>query len=472
MQFLQKPVYILQQRNTYFFFSALVVLVSLLLWAMNRNVESGDHYTYLFYLKGFEAGRYSYWYFLEDYIPDTFRNPGYPLFLYLLSFISPSVHFIQFVQWVLLMGAVIIMLKIIELYQQGYLIKNLFLIFVLLNFVTLSYSAYVFPENLVLFVITLIVFVEIKWESGWKKTILLVFLYGFCFQVRPVILFIPFIRFAYYLYFRSKEKPLFNIAFIVLFAATLLPYAFWNKKHHDQFKITPLEGGGGVMYLGYWSPKMLNVVEDRYWRNVMYEDALFNFVDMKDVPHHVKLFNNEWDSIERICSKYMTAKDTAILLEMKKHPHLFVTYNTTYTLEREKLLKELAVRHYLSDLKYTVSLKTYTFFRLWYTGLTAKQFMSERMSVFIPQLLAFLTTFTTLLLFIGYFLYALFRRRDLLLNMMIPLFWCAYFAAIHVPFAIQSRYTIPVRFLYLFVLVYLMYHVHSKKEQQPTAIQH
>lgn len=98
--------------------------------------------------------------------------------------------------------------------------------------------------------------------------------------------------------------------------------------------------------------------------------------------------------------------------------------------------------------------------------------MSERMSVFIPQLLAFLTTFTTLLLFIGYFLYALFRRRDLLLNMMIPLFWCAYFAAIHVPFAIQSRYTIPVRFLYLFVLVYLMYHVHSKKEQQPTAIQH
>ena len=59
-----------------------------------------------------------------------------------------------------------------------------------------------------------------------------------------------------------------------------------------------------------------------------------------------------------------------------------------------------------------------------------------------------------------------------LLNMMIPLFWCAYFAAIHVPFAIQSRYTIPVRFLYLFVLAYLMYHVHSKKEQQPTAIQY
>ena len=124
MQFLQKAIDILNKKGTYYFFTTLVVLLSLILWFINRNVPSGDHYTYLYYIKGFEEGRYSYWYFLKDYIPDTFRNPGFPLFLYGLSFISKSVVFIQFIQWILLMVALYLMLRIIEYYDNSFFLKN------------------------------------------------------------------------------------------------------------------------------------------------------------------------------------------------------------------------------------------------------------------------------------------------------------------------------------------------------------
>lgn len=466
MQFLQKAIDILNKKGTYYFFTTLVVLLSLILWFINRNVPSGDHYTYLYYIKGFEEGRYSYWYFLKDYIPDTFRNPGFPLFLYGLSFISKSVVFIQFIQWILLMVALYLMLRIIEYYDNSFFLKNLFLILVLFNFVTLSYTAFIFPENLVLFVVTFILFIELKWPSSWKKTIVLVLLYGFCFQLRPIILFIPFIRFGYYLLNQRKERFAFTFTFIFIFILTLLPYAFWNKKHHDVFKITPLEGGGGVMYLSYWSPKMLNNVETRYWRNVMYEDILFNFVEKKEIAQNIKLFNQEFDSIDQICSKYLTARDSIQILEMKKHPELFITYNSKYTIVREDLLKKLAVKHFLSDLSYTIPLKVYTFFRLWFTGLAAHQLEQNDVSKLVPSLILFVTTFITLILFLVYFLWALVKDRKSLLILIIPLFWCVYFAGIHVPFAIQSRYTIPVRFFYLFILAFLMYQFHFKNRIQ------
>lgn len=468
MQFLQKPIDILEKKSTYYCLLLLVGVVSLLLWWLNKEVKSGDYYTYLYYIKGLEKGEYSYWYFLNEYIPDTFRNPGYPFFLYALHAIHPSVHFVQFVQWVLLMLSLVLTLRIIDYYASSYLLKNIFLLFVLFNFVTLSYSAYIFPENLVLCTITTILYVELIWKSNWKKTFVLIILYAFCFQLRPIILFIPFLRFAYYLFNTSKEKLHYNIVFLVLFIASLLPYAFWNQKQHGVFKITPLEGGGGVMYLSYWSPKMLNVVETRYWRNVMNEDALINFVDKKEVSHNVLLFNNEFDSIERICSQYLTAKDTLVLNIMKQHPYLFVTYNSKYTLERERLLKTLAVQHFLQDIGYTIKVKVYTFFRLWYTGLTKAQLHSTNPIYKSSSILAFATTFSTLLLLLFYFLWALIQHRTILYKIALPLLLCIYFAGIHVPFAIQSRYTIPVRFLYLFVIAYLIYSIHFKKSPTQT----
>ena len=456
--------HILSKKKTFYILLFIVGLFSLFFFYVAIDTISGDHYTYLYFVKGLHQGRYTYWYFLKDYIPDTFRNPGFPFFLYLLSCIDDSVLFIKIVQLGLLFFTIFLMLKIIEQYDNSLILKNLFLIFIGIHFVVLTYPAFIYPESLMLFLITLIVYVEIVFkENSWKKYIFLALLYGYCFQVRPVVLFIPLIRFLYYLYQYKKVSVVKNLVFIVIFTLTVLPYGFWNLKHHQQFKATPIEGGAGAMYLGYWSPKLINYRQEKYWRNVMYKDILFNFSDIKEVPHNVHLFNNEMDSIDRICAKYLTKKDSANLMIMKNYPNLFVTLNANYTNEREKILKNLAFRHYLNDWKYTIKLKAYTFFRLWYTSLSLEEKDKQTLSSQMPMITAFIGTGTTLLLFISYFLFCVWKRRDIIYMLALPLLFCLYFDIFHVPFVIQSRYTIPVRMLFLFSLAFMIYKIHFSK---------
>lgn len=469
MQLQQSVVNVLEKRSTFYLLLSLSGLVLVTLFVLNLHTISGDQHTYMNYVKGIQQGRYTYWYFLDEYIPDTFRNPGYPLFLYLLSVINESILFVKFVQLLLMICSIYLMLKIIESYSDSLVLKNLFLFLLSFNFVILYYPALIYPEVLMLFLVTLILYIEITLkENSWKKTILLALLYGFCFQVRPVIIFIPFIRTFYFL-FRQKELSLQkNATFIILFILTLLPYGFWNLKHHQVFKITPLEGGGGAMYLGYWSPKMVNHVVDRYWKNTTYKDLMINFANEEETQENVKLFNREWDSIESVCSSYLSEKDTILIDKMKEYPGLFITHNTEYTLAREKILKELAVKHYLNDIAYSMKLKVYTFFRLWYTGLSLNKYSLQNNVELTKMTISFVTTFTTLLLFVFYFVYCLFKRREILNKIIVPLLLCLYFTIFHLPFVIQSRYTTPVKLLFLFSICYMIYQIHftNKKEYE------
>lgn len=464
MQIAQQALTVLNKKSVFYFLLAVLLAETFFLFGYNIHYISGDQYTYMNYVKGFQQGRYTYWYFLPQYVPDTFRNPGYPLFLYACSLISESVIFIKMVQLALFSAAIYLMLRISDKYEQPLAVKNLFLFFVILNFVILPYPAFIYPEALMLFLITLIVYFETCIPSdGWKKTIGLALLYGFCFQVRPVIVFIPILRFLLFLFYYKKLSLAKNSVFLLLFVITLLPYGFWNLKHHHQFKITPLEGGAGALYLGYWSPKMVNYATGRYWKNATYKDALINFATDEETSRNIPVFNREWDSIEQLCNKYLTNQDSANLIIMKQHPELFATYNATYTTEREQLLKTIAVNHYLSDFGYSVKLKCYTFFRLWYTGLSLNQYTLMNRFELTRTIIAFIATSATLLLFIGYFLICLIKRRKILAIIWLPLFFCLYFDIFHLPFVIQSRYTIPVRFLYLFSLSFMIYQIHFDK---------
>lgn len=467
MQILQGFSSILNKKSTFYFLVSTTIIITVLSFIINKDVISGDQYTYMYYVKGLQVDRYSYWYFLKDYIPDTFRNPGYPIFIYILSFISDSIYFVKIVQLFIFFITLFLMIKLIEKQEDSLVLKNLFLILVNINFVVLSYSAFVFPEVLVMFLITLIVYIELYFSNNnWVKVLILALLYAYCFQVRPVILFLPFFRFLYYLYKHKNLSIIKNLTFIVIFIATLLPYGFWNLKHHKQFKITPIEGGAGAMYLGYWCPKMINHLEDKLWRNVMYKDVLINFEKLENVPHNIVLFNNEIDSVNNICSRFNSKIDSANLILMKKNPDLFVTFNTKYTAERERILKSLAISHYLQDWQYSLKLKTFTFFRLWYTGWSIDDAKEHKKSLVsqTPIILAFITTFTTLLIFIFYFLFCLCKRRDILISIIFPLLLCFYFTIFHLPFVIQSRYTIPVRLLYLFSLSFMIYKIHFTKK--------
>jgi hypothetical protein len=269
----------------------LTALSSFVLFFLNINNIVGDEYMYIYCAKALHQGKYTHWIIIDEYIPDTFRNPGYALFIYLLQFISESTMLIKATQLILLFISIYLFLKIINYYNKDLVLKNIFLLLLNINFVILAYPGYIFPETLMIFLITLIFYIELTWkDDSWKKTLLLVILYSYTFQVRPVILFIPFIRFAYLIYKYKALNIEKNIVFIVLFIASMLPYGYWNYKTHGVFKVTPLEGGAGVIYLGYWSPKMVDYKEKNYWYNTSPKDAFVNFSDEKESLVNRKIY--------------------------------------------------------------------------------------------------------------------------------------------------------------------------------------
>jgi hypothetical protein len=73
-------------------------------------------------------GEYSYWYFLDESYPDTFRNPGYPLFLAAIRFFTSSVLVIQIIQWLLYLFSIRLVLVLLEKLVGRVEVKNIFLL--------------------------------------------------------------------------------------------------------------------------------------------------------------------------------------------------------------------------------------------------------------------------------------------------------------------------------------------------------
>src|SRR5688572_24475828 len=224
------------------------IVVSLVIFILLRNDTGGDTHTYIGLADGILSGNYSYWHFLENPFPDTFRNPGYPLFLVFIRIFEKSIITIQIIQLLLYFFSIQLVLGILKNTFQRIEINNLFLIFLLPAVYMPIYTKDIFPEILVTFLILLSFRIQIKLsDSKIYKYVLLGLLYGFMFQVRPVFILVPVIILI--LNFFTKRQAFNwpgNILLLSVFILTMIPYGLWNKKNHGVFKITSLEGGGGV----------------------------------------------------------------------------------------------------------------------------------------------------------------------------------------------------------------------------------
>ena len=132
------------------FKTILYAIISVVIFLFNLDAFSGDQYTYMYYAKGMHAGKYTYWYMLKDYVPDTFRNPGYPIFIYLFSFISDSMKLIKLTNFIAFATAIYLVFRIIDLYtkQPSYTIKNIFLFLMIFNSHLLIYIDFKDREEL------------------------------------------------------------------------------------------------------------------------------------------------------------------------------------------------------------------------------------------------------------------------------------------------------------------------------------
>lgn len=413
----------------------------------------GDQYTYLGYADGLLHGRYSYWYFLPDYIPDTFRNPGYPLFLAALKTIGLGEAGIRIVQLVLYLITILLLLKILTRCEavQSWLVRNLFLILLLPNIQLAYFATTIFPEVLVSFLVAVYGTAALLLPiNTWKRTVSLALLAGLIFQTRPVFILFPFIQVVLD-FWQTRNRAIFSwaqaIALFGIFGATMLPYSLWNYQHNGVLKPTPLEGGAGVIQAGFWALRMPGYHEHRYWGNQMGEEII-SFVDSAAIPGYIAAFNREWDIIDAQCKPLLTAADKHYLPIMRRTSFLFPTYSASYTRRREQLLMQANIADIRREPGYYLKTRLYTLVRLWVTGIQLNAWRAAdapvaKLKVLYPAVVSAIT----FLLAIITGSWGLWQRKFLNLP---PAWWLAiglvvYFGVMHLPFAIQARYTVPVR---------------------------
>src|SRR5690606_32587117 len=162
----------------------------------------------------------------------------------------------------------------------------------------------------------------------------------------------------------------------------------------------------------------------------------------------------EWNYIDSVCAQTLSTKDSLLIEEMNKYfPRLFRTYHTDYTSCREKILIQLSLEHIKNEPVYYLKTRIYTFFRLQITGINCKKFnRAKGIGGKIEAVYPFIITGLNTLLFLVAVLYlipALFRKRDPIILFIVIL--TLYGIVIHIPMAMLSRYTIPVRLLMILI---------------------
>jgi hypothetical protein len=433
------------------------LLVGVAVFWLFRDTISGDQATYLGLAEGMRHGQYSYWYFLDDYIPDTFRTPGYPLFLWTMQLLWNDIFFVKVVQLLMYWCAVLLVDRSLAArHAPDRLVQNVFLLLCLPNIQVVYYAALIFPETLMVFLVALSVYVEASVPDGrrWKSPVL-GSVWGLVSLTRPVFLLYPLVRLvgdALIGWGGPRSGVLKKYALVLLcYGLVLAPYGWWNAHHHGVFSVTPLEGGGGVVHTGFWHFRLPDYTEHRYWGNHFSEEPCFP-LDAQERTRYIALYNQEWDQIDAACDGQLTAHDRVLLAEMAKHPALFPTYNTAYTLTRERMLKTLWLDHVRAEPWYYFKTRLYTAVRLFVTAPRQEDLRTGTAWSVLRGLYPTVVTFCTFI--VGGFVLglALVRKRETMWAYYPVLLLIGYYWMIHLPMSIQARYTVPIHLPFLMML--------------------
>lgn len=449
-------------------------IISLVIFILTRKTIGGDYETYNSLAEGLLTGNYSMYHFLPQYFPDTFRNPGYPIFLAFFKLFSNSLLLIQISQLLLYYITIFLILNIIDHYFEiNIIIKNIFLLLLAISIYIPIYTPGIAPEMLMCFMMTLTFWLDIKLsDKKFYKYLLLGLLYGFIFQVRPVFLFFPLLKFIMD-WFVLKKEFLFgkNSLLLLVYFLTMMPYGLWNYNNHGVFSITSLRGGAEVLNAGYWAQKIPGYTEDRSFANTFFEEPIL-FINKADKEKNIELYNKEWDFIDSSCARFLTVKDSfQINLWHTGQYHFPATLSGKYTIERERLIKAATINDMKHDKMYVIKSKLYSAIRLWVTGVQIENFRKATLSGKFILLIPMLLTGAIFLLSVLFIPLAFIKYKFLFTKFYSLIMLIVYYGLIHVPFVIQSRYTIPVRMLLLLLLSISLYHLFLKDKFSKSEIQ-
>jgi hypothetical protein len=445
---------IMGDRRTTLVLVALNFLVTCSILWVSRHTVLSDTWSYLGLAEGILHGKYSMWWPLDTYHPDTFRTPGYPLFVAGVIKLFGHWKAALVVQFFFYWLAVYLTLKVIERLDPRRKVRNLFLLLLLPMVNVPYYIGQLYTEIPVLTAIALtLVLITRPGQRRWHDPFVLGLLFGFIFQCKPIFLLFPFGYALVAIWFdRSRSGIITNGSMLLTFMATVLPFALWNMRNHGVFKATPLEGAGSYMHIGYWGGKLPGYTDRFYLQNFM-GDELVRFTPKDSIPAHVIEYEREWTSFLEELAPLLTAKDSAMLASRHLLPYpAEATYSTAYTMARERLLFNSTMEHFFHDPIYMVTYKLYSAVRLWVIGIQRNDLLTASGFGKIQMIYATLSTGIVFLLSLVLIPWA-YRARVLALRSTWPfLAYLVYFGIMHVPFTIQARYTTSVRFVLLALL--------------------
>lgn len=411
-----------------------------------REAQGVDQFSYVMLAKGILHGYFSQWWDQAVPIPDTFRTPGYPLYIAGSLWLFGTWRALVAVQLIMFLLALHLTFRTLDRYTPGLVARNVLLLLLLpsVNVTVLIYV--VSPEIPVLFGLAVLLWADpFHRPIRWYHAIGLGLIAAFIFQCRPIFLLFPFARLLADVWYRRTEIQWGTQAIALgTFVCMLLPFGFWNKANHGVFKVTPLEGGAGVFNLGYWCGRIPAYNERRYFWNFT-ADEMVRFVPKDQVPVEIAAYEREWDAIDAKIAPHFTPADSAMIAFAQRSHDRTYTFNTAYVLVREKAI----MRHTLADIAdhpgYYAAFKAYTLVRSWVVGIDRTRFEEgstlQRAKLAAPFLFSMFAFLAALILVPWAHRKKLLRLRDTYPLVLVLVYW----GVVHVPFAIQTRYTTSVR---------------------------
>jgi hypothetical protein len=461
----------LQLKNNLIFYSLLAInfITATVSFFIAYQQDFPDAKGYISMSESFGFFKFSSWYFLSDYYPETFRTPGYPFFIFMINGVFKSINAVKIIQLLLYFISLLLGISILnKISHNNKKTISIFLVLSSLNIQIPFYSGYISAESLTIFLTILYSYIFIVKDFNYKNNILLGIISAAIFIVRPSFLLFPFGLLILHLLIFKENKKYYLINGLVYFIL-LIPFSFWNKINHNVFKPTTIEGGAGVAHMAYWSFKLPNgYTENFYWGNNTGYDLTNPFKLTKNEQLNNKIkFENEWNNMLLSLSKYNSKKDSLNIQYMKKNnPGFFFIYNSEYTKKREELLWKKTIEHIKEDFRFYIQTRLYTLFRLYYTGINFNDWnKSKSISEKIKILFPFIITFSFILIGGLVTIICLFKKlfSDKYISFLILLI--LYQGFIHVFFVIQSRYTIPVHLLILILLSFIIGQFNLKKNK-------
>ena len=437
------------------------LLVSVLIFMMASGRSAGDELDYINLAKSIISGEFSSFAGLENQYPNNIRTPGYPIFLASILQLSPSIlvvkisqlilHFISLGLWV----AIFIELKFLK--RSLYFFLCLTGVSIQLSY----YSAMVMPETLAIFLMSLLVFlVFLKNYNLFYRVTAIAFALALLTLIKPINIFLPLLFLP--LIYCKKSMGLRLLALsILVFSITLSPWIIWNIKNHNVASPMSAQGSPILLYTSFWTSKLPNnfKLPKSMYAPTTYDD-IFNpyyYLFTEEEKEQAKVqFLKEIEEIHLIANKSLSLSEKRDIAAMDSVDGIFTTYPSDYVQDRDALFMKYFTKRVMNEPLYYIGTRIYTFPRLFFSGINPNTILGSNIPIstklqaliifIVPFFLAFIT-------FISCSLFVIKNFKKMKTEFLIIYLIIFYTTFIHMPFPVQSRYSIPIHLAILFLFI-------------------